>query len=283
MDPILALVAEWWWIAPAGAGAGTLGWIGLRRGRSSQRRLELDAAQLDVRHAQQGVTHARAQLKVARAELMRAQAEKSTPRATAGAVPEARRRLQLAERQARAAVAELKARRAGVQAARAMVPTSRSEVERMPLARLMAEHDRLTARWMEYETDAAKAIGFPMMSDARWPPLELFLREHQQASWLRPATRDARISPADYSAYREAVRRATHAFDAAERAARRGAEREQLPRADDRSNDWTEVAQDLFDNAQRAIARSTEMWNRVRRDRVRRDDEEPRTHPPDGR
>ncbi len=279
MDPILALVAEWWWIAPAGAGAGTLGWIGLRRGRPSQRRLELDAAQLDVRHAQQGVTHARAQLKVARAELMRAQAEKSTPRATAGAVPEARRRLQLAERQARAAVAELKARRAGVQAARAMVPTSRAETERMPLARLMAEHDQLTARWMEYETDAAKAIGFPMMSDARWPPLELFLREHQQASWLRPATRDARITPADYSAYREAVRRATHAFDAAERSARRGAEREQLPRSDDRSNDWTEVAQDLFDNAQRAIARSTEMWNRVRRDRGRRGDEGSRTHP----
>lgn len=274
MDPILALVAEWWWIAPAGAGAGALGWIGLRRRRPSlrpaQRRLELDAAQLDVRRAQQTVTHSRAQLKVARAELLRAQAEKSTPRGAAGAVAEARRRLQLAERQARAAVADLKARRAGVQAARAMMPAPRDEPERFPLARLMAEHDALAARWMEYETDAAKAIGFPMMSDARWPPLELFLREHQQASWLRPASRDARIAPADYSAYREAVRRATHAFDAAERQARRGAERE-LPERDDRA-DWSEVAQDLLDNAQRAIARSTELWNKARRDRDRRAD-----------
>lgn len=278
MDPILVLVTEWWWIAPAGAGASALGWVGLRRGRPMQRRLELDAAQLDLRRAQQAVTQSRAQLKVARAELMRAQAEKATPRATAGAVPEARRRLQIAERQARAAIADLKARRAGVQAARAMMPTSRKEIDRMPLARLMAEHDALLARWMEYETDAAKAIGFPMMSDARWPPLDLFLREHQQASWLRPASRDARMSPADYSAYREAVRRATHAFDAAERAARQGTPRE-LPEPDDRQNDWAEVAQDLLDNAQRAITRSTEMWNRMRRDRGQRDGESSRTHP----
>ncbi|WP_091501556.1 hypothetical protein [Microbacterium sp. cf332] len=280
MDLVLALVAEWWWIAPAGAGAGALGVVGLRRRRPSQRRLELDAAQLDVRRATQAVTHSRAQLKVARAELMRAQAEKSTPRATAGAVPEARRRLQLAERQARASVAELKARRAGVQAARALMPASRKEIDRMPLARLMGEHDELLARWMEYETDAAKAIGFPMMSDARWPPLELFLREHQQASWLRPATRETRMAPADYSAYREAVRRATHAFDAAERAARQGTPRE-LPEPDDRSTDWTEVAQDLLDNAQRAITRSTEMWNRMRRDRPPRAERGDRADRPD--
>ncbi|MDD7960963.1 hypothetical protein [Microbacterium thalli] len=271
MDPILVLVTEWWWIAPAGAGASALGWAGLRRVRPGQRRLELDAALLDVRRAQEAVTQSRAQLKVARAELLRAQAEKSTPRATAGAVPEARRRLQLAERQARAAVADLKARRAGVQAARATMPTSRGAIEQMPLARLMAEHDELTARWIDYETDAAKAIGFPMMSDARWPPLELFLREYQQASWLRPSARDVRMAPSDYSAYREAVRRATHAFDAAERAARRGTPRE-IPEPDERSNDWAEVAQDLLDNAQRAIARSSEMWNRVRRDRDRRDE-----------
>ncbi|MEH3089614.1 MAG: hypothetical protein PGN24_08500 [Microbacterium arborescens] len=270
MDWILALVAEWWWIAPAGAGAGALGVTAVRRGRPSQRRLELDAAQLDVRRAQQEVTQSRAQLKVARAELMRAQAEKTTPRATAGAVPEARRRLQIAERHARAAVAELRARRAGVQAARAMMPTSRKEVDRMPLARLMGEHDELLARWMDYETDAAKAIGFPMMLDARWPPMDLFLREHQQASWLRPATRETRMAPADYSAYREAVRRATHAFDAAERQARHGADREP-PEREERA-EWSEVAQDLLDNAQRAIARSTALWNKARRDRDRRAD-----------
>ncbi|KAA9089337.1 efflux RND transporter periplasmic adaptor subunit [Microbacterium radiodurans] len=281
MDPILALVAEWWWIAPAGAGAGTLGWIGLRRRGPNQRRLELDAARLDVRTAAEEVTRSRAQVKVARAELLRAQAEKSASRAPAGAVAEARRRVQQAERHARAAVADLRARRAGVNAARATMPGSRAAVERLPLARLMAEHDALTARWMEYETDPLKAIGFPAMTDARWPPMDLFLREHQQASWLRPPSRDARISAADYSAYRDAVRRATHAFDAAERSARSearggvpGGARPEAIEAD--RADWGEVAQDLLDNAQRAIARSTELWNRMRRDRDDRGGETPR-------
>lgn len=265
MDPILALAAEWWWIAPAGAGAGALGWAGLRGRRPAGRRLELDAALLDVRTAQENVTRSRALLKVARAELLRVQAERSASRATPDAVADAKRRVQLADREARAAVAELRARRAGVQAARATLPPAGAAIEQLPLGRLMAEHDALTARWIAYETDTALAIGFPQMSDARWPPMELFLREHQQASWLRPSTRDARMAPAEFGAYRDAVRRASHAFDAAERVARRGSG--ESVRADERAADWAEVAHDLLDNAQRAITRSTDVWNRLKRDR----------------
>ncbi len=261
MDGILALVAEWWWIAPAAGGAGAIGWAGVRRGRPSQRRLELDASRLDLREAQEGVIRSRALLKVARAELLRAQADKTASRAPAGAVGEARRRVHQAERDARAAVAELKARRAGVHAAKAMLPRGRVDPDDLPVARLMAEHDRLTARWMEYETDPARAIGFPAMTDARWPPIELFLRELQRASWLRPPARDSRMAPADFAAYRRAVRRATDAFEAAERAARRGAPDD--PGADTERS-WSEIAQGLIDNANRAIARSTEAWNRAR-------------------
>jgi len=280
VDPLLALVAEWWWIAPAGAGAGTAGWVALRLGRrrsggarrigGAARRVELDAARHDVRTAADAVTRTRAQLKVARAELLQTQAQKSASRAPAGAVPEARRRVQQADRDARAAVAELRARRAAVQAARATMPRPGAAIEQSPLARLIAEHDALTSRWVAYETDPALALGYPSMSDARWPPIELFLRELQQASWLRPESRDARVSPADFSAYRDAVRRATHAFDAAERAARRGAtgaDRDDQPPAD-----WSEIAQGLIDNAQRAIARSTEAWHRARDRKHRPDD-----------
>lgn len=272
MEPLLVLIAEWWWIAPAGAGAGAIGWAGARLGRrritgakriaAPARRVELDAARIDVRNAADAVTRTRAQVKLARAELLQVQAEKSASRAPSGAVPDARRRLQQAERDARAAVAELRARRAAVPAARAMMPRHDAAPDQAPLARLVAQHDELTARWVAYETDPALALGYPSMSDARWPPIELFLRELQQASWLRPASRDARMAPADFSAYREAVRRATHAFDSAERAARRGdadGRRRAEPPAD-----WSEIAHELLDNAQRTIARSTEVWNRAR-------------------
>ncbi|MCR8672134.1 hypothetical protein NWP09_13385, partial [Agrococcus sp. HG114] len=108
-----------------------------------------------------------------------------------------------------------------VQAARATMPTGRAPVEAMPLARLRAEHDALTARWIAYETDPAKAIDYPAMSDPASPALQAFLREQQRALELRPAHASARMTPQEFAAYRDAVRRASHAFEAAELAARR--------------------------------------------------------------
>ena len=260
------LVAEWWWIAPAGAGAGALGVVGLRRRGPAGRRLELDAALLDVRRAQDAVVRSRAQLKVARAEVLRAQAESSAVQAPFGAVANAKQRMQSAERAVKAAIADLRARRASVQAARATMPASRAPREAMPLARLRAEHDALTSRWIAYETDPAKVIDHPAMSDASSPALRAFLREQQQAMLLRPASLTARMAPADFAAYRDAVRRATHAFDAAERAALDGGERR--GHAPDRT-DWTSLAQELLDSARSAISRSAEAW-RADRDGRRR-------------
>lgn len=262
---MLALVAEWWWIAPAGAGAGALGVIGVRRGRPVGRRLELDAAMHDVRQATDAVTRSRADLKVARAELLRTQAEQSAGRVGLGAVLESKRRAQAAERAVKVAVADLKARRASVHAARATLPASRAPLEAMPLARLRDEHDRLTARWIVYETDPAKAIDYPTMTDASSPALQEFLREQRLALELRPASLGTRMAPGEFAAYRDAVRRATHAFDAAEHDARRGVgERRPITAG---STDWSALAHELLETAQGAIARSAEAWQRDRRRR----------------
>jgi hypothetical protein len=265
VEPVLVLLAEWWWIAPASAGAGALGIVGLRRRGMSGRRLELQAALHDVRQAQDALTRARARLKMARAEMLRAEAERSASMAPVGAVLDAKQRVHVAHRTVKAAVADLRARRAFVRAARATMPASRAPIEAMPLARLRAEHDALTTRWMAYETDPAKAIDVPVMSDASSPPLQAFLREQQRALELRPARVDARMAPAEFAAYRDAVRRATHAFDAAERAALHASGGRPLS-ANDRA-DWSALVQELMANAQIAITRSAEAWQRGDRGR----------------
>jgi hypothetical protein len=132
----------------------------------------------------------------------------------------------------------------------------------------MAAHDQLTSAWMAYETDPAKAIAYPSMSDVQAPLTAAFLREQQSAQWLRPSSRDARISPADFAAYRDAVARARRAFDAAERDARTRAG--EATTGDARTEWWSGVAQDLVDGALRsaeAVARaaSAAAWNKRKR------------------
>ncbi|MDQ1172342.1 transcription elongation GreA/GreB family factor [Microbacterium testaceum] len=285
MEPLVALFAEWWWIGPAAAGAGTVGWIGVRRsrqralsagtttttdraarawasrplGKSAARRLELDAAMLDLQTARTAVMRGRAEIKVADAEVVRAQAERAASRVSNDQVAAARARLADAQRDLRAAMAEVRARRAGVKAAKAMLPAIRSGSAPLPVARLLAEHDAILMRWMTYETDPALAIDYPQMSDSRSPLLAEFLRAHERAQWLRPASVQTRLAPADFLAYRDAVRRTAHAFDRAERAARRGGEQPRLE-ADDA---WGRMASDLAETAQRALARSMESVGRA--------------------
>lgn len=290
MEPLLALFAEWWWIGPAAAGAGTVGWVGVRRSRrralpsggsapgvtttgdraarawasrplskSAARRLELDAAQLDLQTARLAVARGRADVKVADAEVVRAQAERAASRVSSDVVSAARARLVDRQRDLRAAAAEVRARRAGVKAAKAMLPAIRSGSAPLPIVRLLAEHDAILARWMAYETDLALAIDYPVMTDPRSPLLAEFLRAHERAQWLRPATPQTRLEPAEFLAYRDAVRRAAHAFDHAEQTARRGG---QLPRADE-GDAWSRVASDLAETAQRALSRSMESMGRA--------------------
>ncbi|WP_193753646.1 hypothetical protein [Microbacterium testaceum] len=288
MEPLMVLLAEWWWIGPAAAGAGTLGWIGVRRSRQQRalpagttttgdraarawasrpmsknaaRRLELDAAQLDLLTARQAITRGRAEVKIADAEVVRAQAERAASRGSSEAVSAARARLVAAQHALRAASADLRARRAAVKAAQAMLPAIRGGSAPLPVERLLAEHDAVLARWMAYETDPALAIDFPGMSDPRSPLLAEFLRAHEKAQWLRPASAQTRLEPADFLAYRDAVRRTVNAFDHAERIARHGDKKP--PPAFDGSEAWGRMASDLAESAQRALARSMESMGRA--------------------
>lgn len=279
VDPLWAILAEGWWAVPASigaVGAGALGWWGMRAQRDGKaRRLELDAAKHALGAGRQAVTRARADVHAARAGVARADAERLAGRASPADVATARHELAQAQRVQSAATADLVARRADVRAARASVPNRDAGPDALPLARLMATHDTITAEWMSYETDPAKAISYPSMSDAREPLTAVFLRERQQAQWLRPtssaaaAPRQKPISPADYGAYRDAVRRMSRAFAAAERDAwrRAGEARGNEPR----SEWWASLAQDVTENARRsaeAIARAAASmpWSRRRDD-----------------
>ena len=298
----MALIAEWWWIGPAAAGAGTVGWIGVRRtqrralpagasttdravrswahrpmSKAAARRLELDAALLDLQTARHSVTRGRAEVKVADAEVMRAQAERAASRVSSDVVSSARARLTAAQRELRAASAEVRARRAGVRAAKAMLPAIRAGSAPLPVARLFAEHDAVLVRWMAYETDPALAIDFPVMSDPTSPLLADFLRAQERAQWLRPASTTARLEPADFLAYRDAVRALNHAFERAERAARHG--RDDRPEAE-AFDAWGRTASDWAEQAQRALAWSMEnmgraaskSWNERQAKRTRKND-----------
>lgn len=105
------------------------------------------------------------------------------------------------------------------------------------LARLLADHDSLNARWLDYELDVAKMIDFPGMSDVREPLTVEYLKAKRRADSLRPVGQEE-LSREDLDTYREAVLAYGHAFDVAERNAQRvkdaafsAEERERLSRA----------------------------------------------------
>ncbi|WP_313358274.1 hypothetical protein [Microbacterium sp.] len=89
------------------------------------------------------------------------------------------------------------------------------------LERLFAEHDEVTARWLDYELDVAKLIAFPAMSDGRQPLTAAFLRAKKIADALRPASADTKLTEAEIAEYVDAVGDYAVAFDIAERDARR--------------------------------------------------------------
>ncbi|MCR2762691.1 hypothetical protein NQ152_04120 [Microbacterium sp. zg.B48] len=265
MDPLWVLLSEGWWALPAAVtavGAGAIGTLGVRAQRRAKvRRLELHAAQGDVRSARTALTRSRAAVHAARAHVARVEADRRAGRAGTADVAAARQGMRQAQSEATAASAALIARRADVRAARVSMPTRRDGADALPLARLMAAHSAVTTAWMAYETDPALTIAYPSMSDARAPLTATFLREQQAAQWLRPSSAEARISPADYAAYRDAVRRMSQAFDAAERDAwrRAGDPRGQEPP----SEWWVGLAQELSDGASRTVAWSIDAMARV--------------------
>lgn len=137
-----------------------------------------------------------------------------------------KRRLRALELKAQIKTAELQAR--GFAAA-PVTATPVTAVSAQPasvppnelLERLFAEHDEITARWLDYELDVAKLIAFPAMSDGRQPLTAAFLRAKKTADALRPASADAKVTEQRVTEYLDAVGNYAVAFEVAERDARR--------------------------------------------------------------
>lgn len=276
MDPVWASVAELWWIGPTLIGAGTLGWLGLRGQRTARaRRLAYDASRGELKTARQDAAATRLAVRIARAEMARALAERSAGRADGADVAHARRALDAAQRDAKSAAATLRVRRAHLTAARAALGTRETDPAQLPLGRLMADDDAVTARWMAYETDAARVIAFPAMTDARVPATAAFLAELRTVRALRPASADARITPAQFSAYRDGIARLAHAFDVAEaeawRQARATGDLPRTPQAGDPDaatqpavSTWVVSAQEIAQNlTQTVLTRGAEALARA--------------------
>jgi len=268
------LAAEWWWIGPAAVAAGAATSVGIRlRRRPSDRRIALDAAQHDLKVAQRAVGENRRAVKIARAEHARTVAERGASRASGTDVASTRRALKRAEHDVKAAVADVRARRVALSVARAELPAS-SQRDRYPLARLRHAHDAVLARWMEYETDPARQIAYPAMSDSRNPATSAFLTVLRTAAEARPAV-DARVTASDYAEYRDAVAALQRAFDIAEHTAKALAE----GRDPNAVGGWQDTAQQVFsrsadaiDKAAGAAASAISAWNA--RNRPRKEDQD---------
>ncbi|MFS0853319.1 hypothetical protein [Microbacterium sp. 179-I 3D4 NHS] len=133
------------------------------------------------------------------------------------------RRLETLKVKAQLKAAEIEARALTQQGKRrgAAVAPAASAVPNDLLTRLFAEHDEITARWLDYELDVAKLIAFPAMSDGRQPLTAAFLRAKRTADALRPASAEAKVTEQQISEYLDAVGAYAVAFEIAEKDARR--------------------------------------------------------------
>lgn len=118
---------------------------------------------------------------------------------------------------------ELRAVRTGALAAMpaSVAPPVEETSQRTQLDKLLAAHDDVTHRWLDYELDVAKLIAYPAMSDGRQHLTAAFLRAKKVADGLRPDSATARITKEQLVEYRNAVTDYEVAFDVAERDARR--------------------------------------------------------------
>ena len=248
-----AAAAEFWWTLPVVAAAGTGAVIGLRRRArpAAGKRLAYDAARAELAQARQAAAQRRVALKVARADHARLSAERSA--VGPAALAHARHGIRQAEKAVRAADAVVRAEKARVSASRAELAVIR-EPHQYPLARIHARHDEITRRWLEYETDPARRIAFPDMSDARRPLTAAFHGADEEARRLRPGEGE-KVTAERYSAYRKAVDALERAFDAAERDARRNAG--MADPASDRP-DWQETAQHVITLSAEAIGKAAD-------------------------
>ena len=211
------------------------------------KRLGYDAARLELRQAQTAARTAASAVRLARADAARIAADRAASRADAAAVASARRALRDAQLAAKAATARVRAGRARVSAERSALASQTVP----PLDRLRTRHEIVLGQWMQYETDPAKAIAYPAMSDGRAPYTAVFLVAVEHARDRRPPSEGVRVTASDFESYRRAVDDLERSFDTAERAARgENVQPEQLPDA-------------LWDAARMVMDKSTEVINRT--------------------
>jgi hypothetical protein len=92
------------------------------------------------------------------------------------------------------------------------------------IERILADHDEVERRWLDFELDVAKLIDYPLVTDMREPLTQTFHRAKRVAEGLRP-TAPAELRPEGaLERYREAVRDYEVAFEAAVREAKRRAQ-----------------------------------------------------------
>ncbi|KAA0111987.1 hypothetical protein [Mycolicibacterium sp. P1-5] len=90
------------------------------------------------------------------------------------------------------------------------------------ITRVIDEHNRTDARWLEYELDAAKLLDFPVMTDMRDPVTVAFHRAKLRAELLRPGKAEDLSGDSEAAEkYLDAVEAYVTAFEAAENEARR--------------------------------------------------------------
>jgi hypothetical protein len=119
---------------------------------------------------------------------------------------------------------------------------------RREMAKVLDEHNRTDARWLDYEMDIAKLLDFPVMTDMRDPLTVGFHKAKQRADWLRPDKIDDLIGDRDAQLeYRDAVHEYVSAFDIAEAEAIRR-----------RRSDFSAEAQDRLERAQHLLRLATD-------------------------
>ena len=90
------------------------------------------------------------------------------------------------------------------------------------LRRVLDEHARTDARWLEYELDVARLLDFPLMTDMRDPLTIGFHKAKLRADFLRPVKAEDLLDDREAAAqYMAAVEDYVTAFDVAEAEAMR--------------------------------------------------------------
>jgi hypothetical protein len=108
----------------------------------------------------------------------------------------------------------------------ASLPTERSvnnqAAQWRSLRRVIEEHGRTDARWLEYELDAAKLLDFPLMTDMRDPLTVGFHKAKLRADFLRPVKAEDLLDDREAAEqYQTAVEDYVTAFNVAEAEAMR--------------------------------------------------------------